>query len=62
MKTISIDVRATDVQVTPGYNGTVNLMADIDEHDVDNILDSMSKDSIVEYVNANGYTCELSSN
>lgn len=57
MKTISIDVKATNVEVRPNMT-FVNLIADITEHEVDSILDSIDKDVIAEYMSSNGYTCE----
>lgn len=57
MRTISIDVKATNVEVRP--NATfVNLIADISENEVDGILDSINKDIIAEYMSSNGYMCE----
>lgn len=57
MKTISIDVKATNVEVRP--NATfVNLIADISENETDSILDSIDKDVIAEYMRSNGYVCE----
>lgn len=57
MKTISIDVKATNVEVRPDMT-FVNLIADISENEVDSILDSINKDVIVEYMSSNGYVCE----
>lgn len=57
MKTISIDVRATNVEVRPDMT-FVNLIADVSENEADNILDSIDKNIIAEYMCANGYKCE----
>lgn len=57
MKTISIDVKATNVEVRPNMT-FVNLIADISENEVDSILDSIDKDVIAEYMSSNGYVCE----
>lgn len=57
MKTISIDVKATNVEVRPNMT-FVNLIADISENEIDSILDSIDKDVIAEYMCSNGYICE----
>lgn len=57
MKTISIDVKATNVEVRPNMT-FINLIADILESETDSILDSIDKDVIAEYMSSNGYVCE----
>jgi len=57
MRTISIDVKATNVEVRPNMT-FVNLIADISEHEVDGILDSIDREVIAEYMSSNGYVCE----
>ncbi|MDD3038840.1 hypothetical protein [Bacteroides sp.] len=57
MKTISIDVKATNVEVRPNMT-FVNLIADVSENEIDSILDSIDKDVIAEYMSSNGYVCE----
>lgn len=37
----------------------VNLIADVLETEADNILDSIDKDVIAEYMRSNGYNCEI---
>ncbi|WP_459186697.1 hypothetical protein ACGE0T_10970 [Parabacteroides sp. APC149_11_2_Y6] len=59
MVTISIDVKATNVQIDPAGVECVNLMADIDARDIDNILDSIGEKAIAEYMRENGYYCEI---
>lgn len=58
MKTISIDIRATNIEVRPNMT-FVNLIADVLETEADNILDSIDKDVIAEYMRSNGYNCEI---
>lgn len=57
MRTIPIDVKATNVEVRPNMT-FVNLIADISECEIDSILDSIDKDVIAEYMSSNGYVCE----
>ncbi|MBC5644225.1 hypothetical protein H8S77_15190 [Parabacteroides sp. BX2] len=59
MVTISIDVKATNVQIDPAGVESVNLMADIDVHEIDNILDSIGQKAIAVYMRENGYYCEI---
>lgn len=61
MKTISIDVDATSVQIEPSMvgNGYVRVTAEVDERDSTKLLDSISKDDISDYMRENGYTCEI---
>ena len=61
MKTISIDVDATSVQIEPSMagNGYVRVTAEVDERDSTKLLDSISKDDILDYMRENGYTCEI---
>ena len=61
MKTISIDVDATSVQIEPSMvgNGYVRVTAEVVERDSTKLLDSISKDDISDYMRENGYTCEI---
>ena len=58
MKLISIDVKAKNVEVRPNMT-FVNLIADVLENETDNILDSIDKETIAEYMRSNGYNCEI---
>ena len=59
MKTISIDVDATSVQIETSMagNGYVRVTAEVDERDSTKLLDSISKDDISDYMRENGYIC-----
>nr|DAY59122.1 MAG TPA: hypothetical protein [Caudoviricetes sp.] len=61
MKTISIDVDATSVQIETSMagNGYVRVTAEVDERDSTKLLDSISKDDISDYMRENGYICEI---
>ena len=61
MKTISIDVDATSVQIETSMagNGYVRVTAEVDERDSTKLLDSISKDDILDYMRGNGYICEI---
>ena len=61
MKTISIDVDETSVQIEPSMarNGYVRVTAEVDERDSTKLLDSISKDDISDYMRENGYICEI---
>ena len=61
MKTISIDVDATSVQIETSMagNGYVRVTAEVDERDYTKLLDSISKDDISDYMRENGYICEI---
>lgn len=61
MKTISIDVDATSVQIGTSMagNGYVRVTAEVDERDSTKLLDSISKDDISDYMRENGYICEI---
>ena len=54
MKTISIDVDATSVQIETSMagNGYVRVTAEVDERD-------STKDDISDYMRENGYICEI---
>ena len=61
MKTISIDVDATSVQIETSMagNGYVRVTAEVDERDSTKLLDSISKDDILDYMRGNGYILSL---
>ena len=61
MKTISIDVDATSVQIETSMagNGYVRVTAEVDERDSTKLLDSISKDDISDYMRENGYILSL---
>ena len=61
MKTISIDVDATSVQIETSMagNGYVRVTAEVDERDSTKLLDSISKDDISDYMRETGYICEI---
>ena len=61
MKTISIDVDATSVQIETSMagNGFVRVTAEVGERDSTKLLDSISKDDISDYMRENGYICEI---
>lgn len=61
MKTISIDVDATSVQIETSMagNGYVRVTAEVDERDSTKLLDSISKDDISDYMRENGYICKI---
>mgnify|MGYP000161639679 FL=1 len=61
MKTISIDVDATSVQIETSMagNGYVRVTAEVDERDSTKLLDSISKDDISDYMRENGYIFEI---
>ena len=61
MKTISIDVDATSVQIERSMagNGYVRVTAEVDERDSTKLLDSISKDDISDYMRENGYICKI---
>ena len=61
MKTISIDVDATSVQIETSMagKGYVRVTAEVDERDSTKLLDSISKDDISDYMRENGYICEI---
>lgn len=61
MKTISIDVDATSVQIETSMagNGYVRVTVEVDERDSTKLLDSISKDDISDYMRENGYICEI---
>uniref|UniRef100_UPI003FF0099B hypothetical protein n=1 Tax=Bacteroides cellulosilyticus TaxID=246787 RepID=UPI003FF0099B len=61
MKTISIDVDATSVQIETSMagNGYVRVTAEVDERDSTKLLDSISKDDISDYMRENGYIYEI---
>lgn len=61
MKTISIDVDATSVQIETSMagNGYIRVTAEVDERDSTKLLDSISKDDISDYMRENGYICEI---
>lgn len=61
MKTISIDVDATSVQIETSMagNGYVRVTAEVDKRDSTKLLDSISKDDISDYMRENGYICEI---
>ncbi|WP_032849877.1 hypothetical protein [Bacteroides sp. 2_2_4] len=61
MKTISIDVDETSVQIEPSMarNGYVRVTAEVDKRDSNKLLDSISKDDISDYMCEYSYNCEI---
>lgn len=52
---------ATSVQIETSMagNGYVRVTAEVDERDSTKLLDSISKDDILDYMRGNGYICEI---
>lgn len=59
MKTVSIDIKAKNVQIDASDVYSVNVTVDVDEEEIDNILDEFDRETIAEYMRSNNYSCEL---
>lgn len=48
MKTVSIDIKAKNVQIDASDVYSVNVTVDVDEKEIDNILDEFDRETIAE--------------
>lgn len=62
MKTVSIDMKAKNVQIDASDVFSVNVTVDVDEKEINNILDEFGLETIAEYMRDNNYSCELTNN
>lgn len=62
MKTVSIDMKAKNVQIDASDVFAVNVTVDVDEKEINNILDGFDLETIAEYMRDNNYSCELTNN